>query len=251
MTRVSDASRVIARIDLPASGEVHVWRGSTDVEDAGAAAVRLSPVERERAGRMAIPLVRARFIGARAFMRAVLASYLGVPAPLVPLAVDGRGKPFLENVTGLHFNLSHTGALAALAVAAAPVGIDIEVVRADVDDEGISARYFSASENAALRSLPAPERRHAFFVCWSRKEAYLKARGVGFGAALSSFSVAVPPALPRITPAVDADGRRWSLEDLQGAGACVGAVAIEGALGAVIDRDWAPIAGPDPQARLP
>jgi 4'-phosphopantetheinyl transferase len=88
-------------------------------------------------------------------------------------------------VCGLQFNLSHSHDLALIAVAHdQPVGVDVEFIRSDTAVMQIADRFFAARESAALRALPEQQQRRAFFDTWTRKEAWLKARGVGLGGAL-------------------------------------------------------------------
>ena len=145
------------------------------------------------------------------------------------------GKPSLRDVTesgDLHFNVSHADGVALYAITRGrAIGVDIERVRADMANERIAARFFSPREVATLRSLRPDLQSEAFFTCWTRKEAYVKARGVGITAGLDQFDVSLAPDEPAaILANRDASEahRPWSLYHLAPCPGYVGAVAAEG-----------------------
>lgn len=192
------ADRDLAPMAPPSPGEVHAFAASLDLPEAALAAARrlLSPDEAARADAFLRPLDRARFTAARAWLRRVLAAYLGEAPGDLAFAYGEYGKPRLAQGAGrLDFNLSHTGGYALLAVSPGfPVGADIEAVRPV--EEKIAERFFSAAEVKALGALPAPARQDGFFRCWTRKEAYLKALGCGLATPLDSFTVSLAPGAP-------------------------------------------------------
>lgn len=152
------------------------------------------------------------------FLRAVLARYLSIAPRDIEFYYGEHGKPALaasEAAAPLRFNLSHSHEVALLAVSRArPLGIDVEYARKTRDLDDIALRYFAHAEVAAYRALPAHQRLVAFYQCWSRKEAYLKAKGGGLAFPLGDFTVAFGPgeAPALLTSALDADGgRSWSL----------------------------------------
>jgi 4'-phosphopantetheinyl transferase len=114
------------------------------------------------------------------------------------------------------------------------LGVDIECIHAIPDAEQIAARYFSAHENAVLRSLPANQKQEAFFNCWTRKEAYIKAIGDGLAQPLAEFDVALAPGEParllRIKDNAQA-AARWSIQALTPAPGYVAALVVKG-------HDW-------------
>src|SRR5262249_50978106 len=121
------------------------------------------------------------------------------------------------------------------------VGVDLERVRAEVATEEIAARYFSAREVRTLMALPPPLRPDAFFRCWTRKEAYLKATGAGLSLDLNRFDVSLKPGEPAALLATrddPAEVRRWSLEHLVPGPGFVGALAAEGHRRNVWCGDW-------------
>jgi 4'-phosphopantetheinyl transferase len=178
--------------------EIHVWRASLDLPASGLAKLRLilSPDERKRAGRFHFEADRRRSVIGRGYLRLLLGEILDSPADKLQFEYGEFGKPRLKPVHGLplQFNLSHSGELILIAVAKGrAVGIDVERIRTGLDFEGVAARFFSANECKILDSLAGPERDDAFFTCWTRKEAYLKARGNGLSIPLDQFDVSFLP----------------------------------------------------------
>ncbi len=181
--------------DLPLQPDsVHVWLAVMP-EDARPGARTLSAAERERAARFRFERHRAEYTWHHQALREILSRYAGAPPEGVSLAAREGGKPALDAPAGWRFNLSHSGPAALVAVAReVEVGVDIERVRPLAHAEAIAARFFAPAECAAIRALPAEDRQAAFFACWTRKEAFLKASGDGFGRALASFAVPADPA---------------------------------------------------------
>lgn len=188
--------------------EIHVWCVELDeAADAAALATCLSASERERAGGLPSSAHRRRFVVARATLRRLLGRYLGQEPGAVVFACGAHGKPFLPQ-GGLHFNVSHTQGLALYAIASArEVGVDVEWMRLQVAHERIAARFFALEEREMLAQVPAEERRVAFYHIWTRKEAYLKARGDGLAAGLDTFAVS----LEAEALLHSGEGRRWKL----------------------------------------
>lgn len=215
--------------------EIHVWCVELDeTADAAALAACLSADERERAGSLPSSSHRRRFVVARAMLRQLLGHYLDQEPGAVVFARGAHGKPFLPE-GGLHFNVSHTQGLALYAIASAcEVGVDVEWMRPQVAHEQIAARFFSPEEQEMLAHVPAEERRTAFYHIWTRKEAYLKARGDGLAAGLGAFAVSLEAeALLR-----SSEGRRWKLIAWEPAAGYVAALC-----GAGVDwrmRGWRP-----------
>lgn len=131
-----------------------------------------------------------------------------------------------ETNSSVRFNMSHSQGLAAFAFAHnRELGIDVELIRPDFGGEGIAKRYFSRDEVAELMSLAPEIRAEAFFLCWSRKEAYIKARGQGLQIPLTSFAVSLTPGAPERLRADDAS--RWELRSFQPKEGYAGAVIAE------------------------
>ncbi len=225
------------------SEEVHVWRLCLQVEDSRQEAFRnlLADDERTRAARFHFDRDRNRFIAARGQMREILGRYLDKPPESLRFRYGLQGKPFLEHHRrGFQFNLAHSGDLGLLAVTAdRQVGVDLEEIRPVITEEEIAQRFFSAEEIVSLRVLPASEQRLAFFLCWTRKEAFLKALGEGIAYGLDQFTVTLTPGEPADLVEVLPDpsaASRWSLANLEPSEGYVGAVAFEGGPGRM--RHW-------------
>jgi 4'-phosphopantetheinyl transferase len=228
---------------LLATDEVHVW--SAPLVDAARRLDRLGRVlaveERARADRYVHPGVRDQFVVARAMLRLLLGRYLGVPATEIRLGIGDQGKPHLPGGE-LHFNISHTHGLALVALTRrGEVGVDVECLRPCPNYLDIAGRFFSPGEARALHALPEGQREEAFFHVWTRKEAFLKALGLGLSHGLERFEVAVPPDDPPRILHIDGDphaGASWSLVSLVPWPGYVAAVASQGPPASVIVRTW-------------
>jgi 4'-phosphopantetheinyl transferase len=213
--------------------EVHVWRATLSRADDEVEALRalLSEDEADRAGRFHFQRDRTRFTVARATLRQILGSYLSLPPQLLRFEYNEFGKPTLSDAP-LSFNLSHAGDVALYAVARGrEVGVDIEAVREGVGCEELAARFFSRGEAETLLALPPEARTRAFFDCWTRKEAYVKALGSGLSQPLDGFDVSLAPGEPAALLRSRADAReaaRWTLRELSPGDGYAAAVAVEG-----------------------
>jgi 4'-phosphopantetheinyl transferase len=227
-----------ARLTL-AADEVHVWRASLRVPESRLAQLydTLSPDEKRRAARYRFPPDQQRFIVARGWLRAILGTYLHVPAGDVRFCYNQHGKPELDTTPepaqgGPQFNLTHSDDVVLCAIASGRrVGVDVEHIRPGFANGTLAESFFTAREVALLRSLPRTEQERAFFTCWTRKEAYLKARGEGLIMPLDAFEVSllpqVAPALLQ-TPADPAEATRWSLFELDIGPGYTASLAVEG-----------------------
>lgn len=188
----------------PIDDYAHVYRFSLDLPDEQQerAFAALDDQGRERAARYHEGAIRRRFIAAQGQMRQVLAALCGLSPADLRLERAPQGKPFCPG-SSLRFNLSHSGALGLLAVCKGQeIGVDLEDTRRPVDYTTIARRFFAPAEFAELEALPPDEQRAAFFRCWTRKEAYIKARGGGLSIPLGSFRVSLAPGEPpRLTGA--------------------------------------------------
>ena len=196
------------------------------VDVAGARGAELSPEELARAERFRAEGARRSFVAVRGELRRVLGARLGVAAADVALAVDEHGRPWVE---GASFNVSHSGAVGLIAVAGAGrrVGVDVEQVRPGMDVGAVAARFFHPDEAAAIAG-----RRDAFFRCWTRKEAVVKALGLGLNHPLDRFVVDVDGEGPR--PVAGVEG--LSVTGVQIDEGYVAALAADGPL----EYAWAP-----------
>lgn len=222
------------------SDEVHVWRATLDQPASQIESFRrtLAADEHARAERFYFQRDRERFIVARGVLRALLSFYVhGTPACL-SFRYSAHGKPALawdSDKDTIRFNLSHSHGVALYAVTRGrEVGIDLEYIRSDLEVEQIAERFFSRREIATLRTLPPEVRRQAFFLCWTRKEAYIKARGEGLSLPLDQFEVSLIPRESAALLSTQSDPdevSRWSLQELTPAPGYAAALAAEG-------RDW-------------
>jgi 4'-phosphopantetheinyl transferase len=175
-------------------GCVHVWRMDLTCADADNHASVLSFDERAREARFVFERDRNRFSRARIGLRHVLSSYLEQAPAEIGFVQNEFGKPNLVGESRIGFNVSHSDDTAVIAVGQfAEIGVDVERVRRPTDIRGIAKSVFSIFENEALDSLEGNALLEAFFTCWTRKEAYLKAIGVGLALAPASVTVGVLP----------------------------------------------------------
>jgi 4'-phosphopantetheinyl transferase len=188
----------VERIDR----EIHVWSAALDREpsDLRRLEAKLSQDEKARSNRFHFERDKNHYIVARGLLRELLGGYLRRDPAELKFSYGAQGKPFLASANGsteLCFNLSHSAGLAVYAIAPERnLGIDAELVRPDYAKEDIARRFFSAREVDELLSLPAEKRDEGFFHCWTRKEAYIKARGMGLAIPLDSFTVSLSPERP-------------------------------------------------------
>ena len=194
----------------------------------------LSQEERDRAALFRITGGRERYTMGRGFLRLLLGQYLKRnPAELV-FAYNSFGKPSLVElgdpnlVRRLGFNLSHSAGLALLAFSwEGELGVDIEKYREEVIREKLAERFFSATETEELTGLDPGEQLSAFFNCWTRKEAYIKARGDGLSRSLSSFAVSLRPTEPPVLrwchddPQASVRWRIWNVQVPSGYAGCL------------------------------
>lgn len=226
-------------------GQIHVWRADLALWASRALHLEgvLSADERERALRYVHSDDRQRFIAARAILRQVLARYvIGGPEQL-EFSYGEHGKPILAGdaaSTGIEFNMSHSGEMALYAVVrGASVGVDIEYPRPRTKYMRIAERFFSIEEFEALNALPADMRPVAFYRCWTRKEAYVKARGDGIAAGLDTFSVSLEKRAQLLrSDAGPEEIKRWHLMTLQPGGDYVAAVCASGQMPDLSCFEW-------------
>jgi 4'-phosphopantetheinyl transferase len=226
-----------ARLSLE-SEDVHVWRAILDqpVKTLGAMQRLLSADESERAHRFHFRKHREHFIVARGVLRTLLGKYLGVEPSQLRFSYTAYGKPALAGISEgqppLRFNLSHSGELVLYAFTRGrEIGLDLELRRDDFASEQIAEQFFSAREVKMLRALPVGLRTEGFFNCWTRKEAYIKAVGLGLSLPLDQFDVSLAPQEPAALLRTGDDEReaeRWSLKALTTAEGYSAALAVEG-----------------------
>jgi 4'-phosphopantetheinyl transferase len=230
-----DVMRIPGRFHLD-SREVCLWPVRLDAspDNFERCLAWLSADETARADRFHFPQHRRAFVLGRAALRALLGGYLGMGAMEIQFVYGPQGKPSLaprlENpACPMQFNAANSGNLAAYAFTiGCQIGVDIERHRDLPDLENIAQRFFAPEEAAELRELPAAEKISAFYHCWSRKEAYIKALGGGLSIPLHSFRVTLRPSVPARFVSLGGSeeaARAWTLESFDPEPGYTGAVA--------------------------
>jgi len=203
--------------------EVHVWgvepESITEPGVLGEYHALLNSAERERHQRFHFEKHRHQFLVSHALVRLCLSRY----APIAPQAwrftVNAHGRPEVQGLSRLYFNLSHTDGMALCAVCIEPeVGVDVEDTQRKGETVEIADRFFAPTEAAALRALPVERQRERFFELWTLKESYIKARGLGLSLPLEHFAFELRPGkAPRITfdPRLKDEPASWQFFQLQ------------------------------------
>ena len=221
-----------------AKDEIHVWNLKPEPEaDLAEYSRLLGPDERERAGRFRLPHLTHDYTVDHGRMRLILSGYAGLAPEDIVFSMNKFGKPGLANPEAadqagrLRFNLSHTEGHTLLAICLdATIGVDVERVRAMNDWPAIAQSHFSPLEIAALYDTIDSDRQDAFYRCWTRKEAFLKAHGLGLSIPLDSFAVSLTPEeFPALLSCAwdHEEIGRWSFFALNPGPDFVGALAIQ------------------------
>lgn len=223
-----------------AQDEVHVWRASLEVPSSYLAQMRgiLSSDERVKADRFAFEEHRQNFVVAHGFLRAILSRYVDCAPVELQFGCAKYGKPFLiepATCANLSFNMAHSGSFALYGISKGRmIGVDIEQIRPGLDIAEIAWQFFSINESNCLLSMSSDVRVHAFFDCWTRKEAFVKAKGIGLSLPLDQFAVTLSPEEPVRLLETRWDKNeflRWSLRAIDVATGYAAAFAVEG-------HDW-------------
>jgi 4'-phosphopantetheinyl transferase len=200
---------------------IDVW--TVRIDPPKAVAERFVPYlgadEKERAARFQFEQHRNSFVIAHGVLRILLGHYLNVSPISIQFKFGAKGKPALAAPADVDFNMSHSGGLAVFAfMAGCEVGVDVEHLRPLQDMHRIASRFFCSEEAAELMSLAAEQREQGFYLCWTRKEAYIKAIGDGLSAPLDDFRVTLRPGQPARFLHIAHDtsaAEAWKLHDLQ------------------------------------
>lgn len=178
--------------------QIHVWRAwltiAPDWENQYFTTLNVD--ERARAERFRFPIHRSQFIVGRGILRQLLGKYLRQAPKKIEFEYGDQGKPFLKNSKddSLQFNLSHSGDQAVFAFAKNIIfGVDVEIINPEIELAVIAPRFFSKNENKKLFALPGEKQVEAFFNCWTRKEAFIKALGGGLSIPLDKFEMSLLP----------------------------------------------------------
>ena len=227
----------LSNLTLP-NNEVHIWRANLNIPlpDVQSLQHTLSPDELVRTNRFHFERHRNHFIVARGTLRTLLGHYLNTSPAQLHFRYNAYGKPSLESPhTPLHFNISHSHEIALFAFAQhRELGVDVEYMDKDIDYNELAQHTFSRYEAAIVTALSSDAKRQGFFNCWTRKEAYIKARGMGVSLDLTSFDVSLKPgdAAALLHNREDAmEVTRWRFEALHVGDGYAGAIAVEG-------HDW-------------
>jgi 4'-phosphopantetheinyl transferase len=243
-----------ARAAPPALGPdvVHLWRLDLNPDPATARrlAAWLAAEEWERARRFRFAQDQRRFTIRRGLLREVLAGYLGLDPGVLRWVLGAYGKPGLagqDHPAGLRFSCSHSAGLGLLAVARGrELGVDLECQRPLPDALQMAASCFAPREVAELRQVPEAAQLPAFYDCWTRKEAFVKALGLGLSFPLNRFAVSVAPDQPARLLEVDGDpgaAGQWTLSSVAVGPLFSAALVVQGAGLPVSGLDWSPGAG--------
>lgn len=228
---------------LLSEGQIHIWTIAERPHAASEYLPLLSRAESERAFALRTTKLFDRFVIDHGLLRMLLGAYLEIDPRKLTFATNQYGKPQLENRTcRLRFNMSHSGAITVVALCLdAEVGIDVETIRPIEEWEDIAVSHFSKDENQSLHQDTPAHRMGAFFRCWTRKEAFIKAVGMGLSIPLDSFTVSTslsePPALLHCSWDNNATSH-WSLMHLEPTIEHVGAVAIENSGWSALHFAW-------------
>lgn len=217
------------------ASDVHVWLVSLQQPTAVAArfADLLSLDEKTRADRFVFDVDHRNYTIARGCLRTILSRYLRIAPEKIDFIYGEYGKPDLANSSGpsqLKFNVAHSGVLALYAFTSiGEVGIDLECIRPDFAVDEVARRFFSPGEVACLDQFHGPMRREAFYRCWTRKEAFIKAKRLGLSLELNQFEVTLASDKAAVlrTRWDENEAARWTLQDIDVGPGYVGALAIE------------------------
>ncbi|HEY5210755.1 MAG TPA: 4'-phosphopantetheinyl transferase superfamily protein [Stellaceae bacterium] len=189
----------------------------------------MNPEEQARADRFVRAPDRHSFTAAHGCLRLLLGAMLGDPPQSFVLTVNQYGKPRLAEPRGIAFNMSHSGGIVLIGVASnIAIGVDVEALRPVPERSQIVRRYFHPGEAADFATVPEDRAETAFFRCWSRKEAVVKALGRGMSLDLHRYRVAcLPRAAPELLALEGETAPRdaWTIYDLDFGARHVGAVA--------------------------
>ncbi len=220
---------------------IHVWAVNLNAAgfDMGVWRRRLSPHEQERADRFKFSHDRRRYIVAHVALRAILSAYLKVSDDNLQFSEGENGKPRLTRVANagsIEFNLSHSHEKALIAVAhGRVVGVDIEFVNNDFAFHDVANHFFTHREVAALTALPPVLQRRSFYKCWTSKEAFLKAKGVGLSGVLDEVEITYD-AGNRVEIHAAVPG--WWLTEIDPCDGYEGALVVEGGAALIRGYHW-------------
>ena len=230
---------------------VHVWHGHFDVAHQYLENFRasLSAEEKEKVQKYKFEIDRDRSIISRGMLRTLLAGYLQTYPQALRFDYNEFGRPFLKSVPksfpkaggDFQFNLSHSHNRIIFAfVEDADIGVDVEFMKRDFNVTDLARHFFSHDEINSLLALPKKNRPAGFYRCWTRKEAFIKAKGSGLSFPLTSFSVSLDSdSAELLRTDWDASERKeWQLMTFRPSECYQAALAVRGRIDSVVERDW-------------
>ncbi len=226
----------LSGLPLP-KNDIHIWRAALDLPNTSIQELNrtLSIDEKQRAERFHFDQDRNRLIVRRGILRSILGCYLSVEPSRLQFCNGKNGKPGLADTSGngtIHFSLSHSEGIALYSFTRdREIGVDIECVHDIPEMDQIAEEFFSVKENDVFRSLPENKKKEAFFNCWTRKEAFIKAIGDGLSHPLDKFDVSMAPGEPASLLRTEGDSKGaslWCIQDLKPAPGFAAAFAVEG-----------------------
>jgi 4'-phosphopantetheinyl transferase len=224
--------------------EVHIWKAKLDVDPILEQKLwhLLSNDEKLRANRFRFQIDRLHYISARGILRSILGRYLNMRSAEVYFRYGQQGKPALSPEHELKFNISHSGGLSLFALTLnKDIGIDLEKINEEIEIDSIANRFFAPGEVKRLFSLPQKDQTHAFFQCWTRKEAFIKAKGDGLSFPLDQFEVSFgDPGQGRLLKTKwDIDEvNKWHLTTFDPEEGFTGALAVYGTVNSINQFLW-------------
>lgn len=178
----------------------------------------LNNTEKERSDKFHFKTDRKRYITTKALLKIILAQTLSTEPGQINFEFNKYGKPLIKNSNSPHFNVSHSADIGIIAITdVASIGVDVEKYRKRMNSPKVAKRFFSEKEAKAFLSLPHEQRLQGFFNCWTRKEAFIKALGLGLAMPLRDFDVTLKPGEETILEHVIRNGEHaedWTLKNI-------------------------------------
>jgi 4'-phosphopantetheinyl transferase len=214
--------------------EIHIWIANLDQIILRGDEERLPLSERIRADKYHYQIHKNRYLTQHTLLRLIIGHYQGIGFFEGEFYLGEHGKPYLSGINGkdtICFNISNSESMGIFAFSKnREIGVDIEFVRDIPEMDKIVEQIFSAQEKDFFRSLPENRKKKAFYICWTRKEAFLKATGDGLVQSLDKFNAELIPGKPTRLLRVAEDSKiesRWSIQNLKPAPRYVGALAVK------------------------
>ncbi len=225
------------------AGEIHLWRARLNLspEQLEIGRSLMSANELERADRLITDILRNRRVAGQSILRDILSRYLGAPASEIVFSHGERKKPYIQG-SDIQFNMSHTEDIALVAITLLnPIGVDVEGIKTSKYHEGIVKSNYSVQERLQYESIPESQKLEAFFRAWTRKEAYIKAIGLGLYYPLEKFTVDLSSTSEKGLISIEGStekAKNWHLPSFYADERFMAAVAIEAEIKNWLFLDW-------------